>query len=61
MAEVSMELLVARQPIFDAQMRVFGYEMLFRSSSLNEFDGTEGNTATARVISAVFDLRRRIS
>jgi len=28
-----MELLVARQPIFDAQMRVFGYEMLFRSSS----------------------------
>jgi c-di-GMP-related signal transduction protein len=25
MAEVSMELLVARQPIFDAQMRVFGY------------------------------------
>src|ERR1039458_3903261 len=54
MAEASMELLVARQPIFDAQMRVFGYEMLFRSSSLNEFDGTEGNTATARVISAVF-------
>ncbi|MGA2273594.1 MAG: HDOD domain-containing protein [Bryobacteraceae bacterium] len=49
-----MELLVARQPIFDAQMHVFGYEMLFRSSSLNEFDGTEGNTATARVISAVF-------
>src|ERR1017187_1002185 len=54
MAEVSMELLVARQPIFDAQMRVFGYEMLFRSSSLNEFDGTEENAATAQVISAVF-------
>jgi len=49
-----MELLVARQPIFDAQMRVFGYEMLYRSSSLNEFDGTEENTATAQVISAVF-------
>jgi EAL and modified HD-GYP domain-containing signal transduction protein len=49
-----MELLVARQPIFDAQMRVFGYEMLFRSSSLNEFDGTEENAATAQVISAVF-------
>jgi c-di-GMP-related signal transduction protein len=49
-----MRLLVARQPIFDAQMRVFGYEMLFRSSSLNEFDGTEENTATAQVISAVF-------
>ncbi|MGO9229937.1 MAG: EAL and HDOD domain-containing protein [Bryobacteraceae bacterium] len=49
-----MELLVARQPIFDAQMRVFGYEMLFRSSGLNEFDGTEENAATAQVISAVF-------
>lgn len=49
-----MELLVARQPIFDAQMRVFGYEMLFRSSSRNEFDGTEENSATAQVISAVF-------
>ena len=49
-----MELLVARQPIFDAQMRVFGYEMLFRSSSLNQFDGTEENAATAQVISAVF-------
>jgi len=49
-----MELLVARQPIFDAQMRVFGYEMLFRSSTRNEFDGTEENAATAQVISAVF-------
>ena len=49
-----MELLVARQPIFDAQMRVFGYEMLFRSSSLNEFDGTEENAATSQVIGAVF-------
>jgi EAL and modified HD-GYP domain-containing signal transduction protein len=49
-----MELLVARQPVFDAQMRVFGYEMLFRSSSRNEFDGTEENAATAQVISAVF-------
>lgn len=49
-----MELLVARQPIFDVQMRVFGYEMLYRSSSLNEFDGTEENAATAQVISAVF-------
>jgi EAL and modified HD-GYP domain-containing signal transduction protein len=49
-----MELLVARQPIFDAQMRVFGYEMLYRSSSCNEFDGTEENAATAQVISAVF-------
>ena len=33
-----MELLVARQPIFDAQLRVCAYELLFRSSLNNAFD-----------------------
>ena len=49
-----MELLVARQPIFDAQLQVCAYELLFRSSLKNSFDGSEGNTATSKVISAVF-------
>ncbi|MBZ5577805.1 MAG: EAL domain-containing protein [Acidobacteriia bacterium] len=48
-----MELFVARQPIFDAHMNVFGYEALFRSGMENVFDGSEGNTATAKVISAL--------
>ena len=51
---VRMELFVARQPIFDEQLRVCAYEVLFRSGSQNAFDGTEENTATAKVISALF-------
>src|SRR5690348_5344362 len=49
-----MELLVARQPIFDSHLQVCAYELLFRSSLKNSFDGTEGNAATSKVISAVF-------
>ncbi len=49
-----MELLVARQPIFDSRLQVRAYELLFRSSLKNSFDGSEGNSATAKVISAVF-------
>jgi EAL and modified HD-GYP domain-containing signal transduction protein len=49
-----MELLVARQPIFDAHLEVCAYELLFRSSLKNSFDGSEGNAATSKVISAVF-------
>ena len=49
-----MELLVARQPIFDARLRVRAYELLFRSSLKNVFDGSEGNAATAHVINAAF-------
>jgi EAL and modified HD-GYP domain-containing signal transduction protein len=49
-----MELLVARQPIFDAHLQVCAYELLFRSSLRNSFDGSEGNSATSKVINAVF-------
>jgi len=49
-----MELLVARQPIFDSRLQVRAYELLFRSSLKNSFDGSEGNAATSKVISAVF-------
>lgn len=49
-----MELLVARQPIFDARLQVCAYEILFRSSLKNAFDGSEGNAATSKVITAVF-------
>ncbi len=48
-----MELLVARQPIFDTKLQVRAYELLFRSSMENAFDGSDGNTATAKVISAL--------
>lgn len=49
-----MEIHVARQPILDANRRLFAYELLFRSSPQNTFDGTEENRATASVISMSF-------
>jgi len=46
-----MDVLVARQAIFDRNRRVHGYELLFRSSAArNEFDGTEGGLATKQVL-----------
>jgi c-di-GMP-related signal transduction protein len=46
-----MDVLVARQAIFDRDRRVYGYELLFRSNAArNEFDGTEGGLATQQVL-----------
>lgn len=46
-----MDVLVARQAIFDRERRVYGYELLFRSDAeANEFDGTEGGLATRHVL-----------
>ena len=46
-----MDVLVARQAIFDRDRRVYGYELLFRSDAgRNEFDGTEGGLATKQVL-----------
>jgi c-di-GMP-related signal transduction protein len=46
-----MDVLVARQAIFDRDRRVYGYELLFRSAAAqNEFDGTEGGLATRQVL-----------
>jgi len=48
---MSMDVLVARQAIFDRDRRVYGYELLFRShGGRNEFDGTEGGLATKQVL-----------
>src|ERR1700749_1219741 len=40
---------VGRQPIFDAQLQVFGYELLFRSGWENYFVG-DSDTATRQLI-----------
>jgi c-di-GMP-related signal transduction protein len=46
-----MDVLVARQAIFDRDRRVYGYELLFRSQpGQNEFDGTEAGLATRQVL-----------
>ena len=42
-----MDVLVARQAIFDCQRKLYGYELLFRSDAVtNAFDGTEDAAAT---------------
>lgn len=45
-----MEIFVARQPIFDALQRVYGYELLFRSGLDNYFDQSDPDQATLKVI-----------
>jgi EAL and modified HD-GYP domain-containing signal transduction protein len=47
-----MEVFVARQPIFDRNLDVYGYELLFRSSHNNFYDGLDENVATSSVISS---------
>lgn len=44
-------MFIARQPIFNKSMEVFGYELLFRSGSHSKgFDGVSSSHATASVI-----------
>jgi c-di-GMP-related signal transduction protein len=49
-----MEIYVARQPIFDKDKKIFGYELLFRDGMSNFFTGIDGNTATSKVLSHSF-------
>ena len=52
-----MEVFVARQPIFDRQRQLYGYELLYRSKPAgNQFDGTEASTATKQVISTLLSI-----
>jgi len=49
-----MDVYVARQPIFDRNMNVFGYELLYRGSMNNFYGGTDDNKATAELINNAF-------
>ncbi len=51
-----METYVARQPIFNKNKKIFGYELLFRGGMANLFPGIDGETATSRVLSSSFLL-----
>jgi EAL and modified HD-GYP domain-containing signal transduction protein len=48
------QVLVARQPICDANGRTFGYELLYRSSMANHANVRNGEEATARVVLDAF-------
>jgi EAL and modified HD-GYP domain-containing signal transduction protein len=45
------QVYLARQPIFDQQLRIYGYELLYRSSAEGGFDGTDATLATRHVLS----------
>lgn len=49
-----MEIFIARQPIFDTQKKLFGYELLFRNGLENAFPNINGDTATSSVLSNTF-------
>ncbi|SHJ71254.1 EAL domain-containing protein [Anaerobranca californiensis DSM 14826] len=49
-----MEIFVGRQPIFDRKLNVYGYELLYRKSMNNYYEGIDENQATAELINNVF-------
>ena len=52
-----MEVHVARQPIFNTEKNVIGYELLFRNGTDDFFPGSDGDQATADVINSSFFLK----
>ena len=49
------DILVARQPIYDVNLNVFSYELLYRGSKENNFyDGNDADASTYRVICNAF-------
>ncbi|WP_300672294.1 EAL and HDOD domain-containing protein [Desulfoluna sp.] len=50
-----MDTHIARQPIFDTQKQVYGYELLFRNGPYNAMpDNVDGDTATSQLLSSSF-------
>ncbi len=49
-----MELLVARQPIFDANKKIVAYELLHREAGQTAYTQTDGDYATSNVIASSF-------
>jgi EAL and modified HD-GYP domain-containing signal transduction protein len=52
-----VEVHVARQPIFDSEKQVIGYELLFRNGKDDFFPGMDADQATADVINSSFFLK----
>lgn len=49
-----MDVYLARQPIFDRRMKVYGYELLYRRSMNNFYEGTNPNQSTAELINNAY-------
>ncbi|WP_027107827.1 EAL and HDOD domain-containing protein [Lacticigenium naphthae] len=49
-------MYIARQPIFNKQRNIYGYELLFRSTKQSKgYDGTSSKASTASVLSGLFE------
>ena len=48
------EIFIGRQPIFDRNMHVYAYELLFRDCSQNRSDIVDGDQATTTLILNTF-------
>lgn len=51
-----MEIFVARQPIFDRNQQVYGYELLFRQGFTHVVSIANGDLATSKVLTTSFSL-----
>ncbi len=49
-----MEVFVARQPIFRRDKKLYGYELLYRKSTNNFYEGEDDTCSTAELISNSF-------
>lgn len=49
-----MDTFLARQPIFDQNHHIYGYELLFRAGEANIFPEIDGALATSKVLSSSF-------
>ena len=56
---ISQELFIARQPIFDRKLRIYGYELLFRDADMGSANVTNGEVATSKVIIDGFSLAQK--
>ena len=45
---------IGRQPILDKQLKLYGYELLYRNNSDNEANHSDGDAATAKVMMNAF-------
>ena len=49
-----MDTFLARQPIFDRNRHIYGYELLFRADEANIFPQIDGDVATSKLLSSTF-------
>jgi len=56
-----MYYFIARQPIFDRSLNVYGYELLYRQAGKANYDHLDGDQASARVITdGIFGIGSKI-